>query len=156
MQVFSRFVGMLMFITSAAFCSTFSPFPSSLRFLIQQHLELLHTLQERVLKCQWQGIMGDLFMRLTSKEVNTEWERKTKCGYCPFWCEHHLLVNKMKVFEFLTSFKPAGSERYICTPSIFLIRCWFNISYLNLSFMDFLFSFLSLRSLFFYAMFEII
>ncbi|KAM3605855.1 uncharacterized protein V6R79_006113 [Siganus canaliculatus] len=44
------------------------PFPSSLRFLIQQHLELLHTLQERVLKCQWQSIMGDVFMRLTSKE----------------------------------------------------------------------------------------
>ncbi|XP_028325319.1 rho guanine nucleotide exchange factor 33 [Gouania willdenowi] len=44
------------------------PFPSSLRFLIQQHLDLLHTLQERVLKCQWQGIMGDVFMRLTSKE----------------------------------------------------------------------------------------
>ncbi|XP_047458153.1 rho guanine nucleotide exchange factor 33 isoform X2 [Mugil cephalus] len=44
------------------------PFPSCLRFLIQQHLELLHTLQERVLKCQWQGIMGDVFMRLTSKE----------------------------------------------------------------------------------------
>ncbi|XP_013873031.1 rho guanine nucleotide exchange factor 33 isoform X2 [Austrofundulus limnaeus] len=44
------------------------PFPSSLRFLIQQHLELLHTLQERVLKLQWQGIMGDIFMKLTSKE----------------------------------------------------------------------------------------
>ncbi|XP_067466871.1 rho guanine nucleotide exchange factor 33 isoform X1 [Thunnus thynnus] len=44
------------------------PFPSSLRFLIQQHLELLHTLQERVLKSQWQGLMGDVFMRLTSKE----------------------------------------------------------------------------------------
>ncbi|KAM6915806.1 uncharacterized protein arhgef33 [Xenentodon cancila] len=44
------------------------PFPSSLRFLIQQHLELLHTLQERVLRCQWKGIMGDVFMRLTSKE----------------------------------------------------------------------------------------
>ncbi|MBN3305985.1 ARG33 factor, partial [Amia calva] len=44
------------------------PFPSSLRFLIQQHLELLHVLQERVLKCQWQGIMGDVFMKLTSKE----------------------------------------------------------------------------------------
>ncbi|XP_039995640.1 rho guanine nucleotide exchange factor 33 [Xiphias gladius] len=44
------------------------PFPSSLRFLIQQHLELLHTLQERVLKCQWQGIMGDVFLRLTNKE----------------------------------------------------------------------------------------
>ncbi|MED6292484.1 hypothetical protein CHARACLAT_000700, partial [Characodon lateralis] len=44
------------------------PFPSSLRFLIQQHLELLHTLQERVLRCQWQGILGDVFMRLTSKE----------------------------------------------------------------------------------------
>ncbi|XP_061140585.1 rho guanine nucleotide exchange factor 33 isoform X1 [Syngnathus typhle] len=44
------------------------PFPSSLRFLIQQHLDLLHALQERVLRCQWQGIMGDIFMRLTSKE----------------------------------------------------------------------------------------
>ncbi|KAL2082895.1 hypothetical protein ACEWY4_020668 [Coilia grayii] len=44
------------------------PFPSSLRFLIQQHLELLHVLQERVLKSQWQGIMGDVFLRLTSKE----------------------------------------------------------------------------------------
>uniref|UniRef100_A0A3Q3AZA8 Rho guanine nucleotide exchange factor 33 n=2 Tax=Kryptolebias marmoratus TaxID=37003 RepID=A0A3Q3AZA8_KRYMA len=44
------------------------PFPSSLRFLIQQHLELLHTLQERVLKLQWQGIVGDVFMKLTSKE----------------------------------------------------------------------------------------
>ncbi|KAK6489821.1 rho guanine nucleotide exchange factor 33 [Huso huso] len=44
------------------------PFPSSLRFLIQQHLNLLHILQDRVLKCQWQGIMGDIFMKLTSKE----------------------------------------------------------------------------------------
>ncbi|KAG5855542.1 hypothetical protein ANANG_G00050140 [Anguilla anguilla] len=44
------------------------PFPSSLRFLIQQHLELLHTLQERVLRFQWQGIMGDVFLRLFSKE----------------------------------------------------------------------------------------
>ncbi|XP_040035416.2 rho guanine nucleotide exchange factor 33 isoform X1 [Gasterosteus aculeatus] len=44
------------------------PFPSALRFLIQQHLELLHTLQDRVLKSQWQCIMGDVFMRLTSKE----------------------------------------------------------------------------------------
>ncbi|XP_034408337.1 rho guanine nucleotide exchange factor 33 [Cyclopterus lumpus] len=49
-------------------CKDKRPFPSTLRFLIQQHLELLHTLQERVLKCQWQGIMGDVFMRLTSKE----------------------------------------------------------------------------------------
>uniref|UniRef100_A0A8C2F4I0 Rho guanine nucleotide exchange factor (GEF) 33 n=1 Tax=Cyprinus carpio TaxID=7962 RepID=A0A8C2F4I0_CYPCA len=44
------------------------PFPPSLRFLIQQHLELLHLLQERVLKSHWQGIMGDVFLRLTSKE----------------------------------------------------------------------------------------
>ncbi|XP_056120313.1 rho guanine nucleotide exchange factor 33 isoform X1 [Rhinichthys klamathensis goyatoka] len=44
------------------------PFPPSLRFLIQQHLELLHVLQERVLKSHWQGIMGDVFLRLTSKE----------------------------------------------------------------------------------------
>ncbi|XP_016385288.1 uncharacterized protein LOC107721667 [Sinocyclocheilus rhinocerous] len=44
------------------------PFPPSLRFLIQQHLELLHLLQERVLKSHWQGIMGDVFLRLTSKD----------------------------------------------------------------------------------------
>ncbi|RXN29791.1 rho guanine nucleotide exchange factor 33-like protein [Labeo rohita] len=44
------------------------PFPPSLRFLIQQHLELLHLLQERVLKSHWQGIMGDVFLRLTNKE----------------------------------------------------------------------------------------
>ncbi|XP_061079532.1 rho guanine nucleotide exchange factor 33 [Conger conger] len=44
------------------------PFPSCLRFLIQQHLELLHTLQERVLRFQWQGIVGDVFLRLFSKE----------------------------------------------------------------------------------------
>nr|XP_055027751.1 rho guanine nucleotide exchange factor 33 isoform X1 [Misgurnus anguillicaudatus] len=43
------------------------PFPSTLRFLIQQHLELLHLLQERVLKSHLQGIMGDVFLRLTSK-----------------------------------------------------------------------------------------
>ncbi|XP_060789342.1 rho guanine nucleotide exchange factor 33 isoform X2 [Neoarius graeffei] len=43
-------------------------FPSSLRFLIQQHLELLHLLQERVLKSHWQGIMGDVFLRLINKE----------------------------------------------------------------------------------------
>ncbi|XP_068424993.1 rho guanine nucleotide exchange factor 33 [Clinocottus analis] len=49
-------------------CKDKRPFPSTLRFLIQQHLELLHTLQERVLKCQWQCIMGDVFMRLTSNE----------------------------------------------------------------------------------------
>ncbi|RXN01311.1 hypothetical protein EOD39_7222, partial [Acipenser ruthenus] len=43
-------------------------FFSSLQFLIQQHLDLLRILQDRVLKCQWQGIMGDIFMKLTSKE----------------------------------------------------------------------------------------
>lgn len=59
----------LLYLHSVLVFAIFSPFPSSLRFLIQQHLELLHTLQERVLKSQWQGIMGDVFMRLTSKEV---------------------------------------------------------------------------------------
>ncbi|XP_068184361.1 rho guanine nucleotide exchange factor 33 isoform X2 [Antennarius striatus] len=54
--------------SDALTCKDKRPFPSSLRFLIQQHLELLHTLQERVLKCQWQGIVGDVFMRLTSTE----------------------------------------------------------------------------------------
>lgn len=65
----------------------FSPFPSSLRFLIQQHLELLHTLQERVLKCQWQGIMGDVFMRLTSKEVNKKKKKK-----CKIWVEGIIFI----------------------------------------------------------------
>ncbi|KPP80259.1 hypothetical protein Z043_100095 [Scleropages formosus] len=57
-------------VTAALFTLFFlcRPFPSSLRFLIQQHLKLLHTLQERVLKCQWQGIIGDVFLRLTNKE----------------------------------------------------------------------------------------
>lgn len=59
----------LLYLHSVLVFAIFSPFPSSLRFLIQQHLELLHSLQERVLKSQWQGIMGDVFMRLTSKEV---------------------------------------------------------------------------------------
>lgn len=58
----------LFYFLKSLFCA-YSLFPTSLRFLIQQHLELLHTLQERVLKFQWQGIMGDVFMRLTSKEV---------------------------------------------------------------------------------------
>ncbi|XP_028676445.2 rho guanine nucleotide exchange factor 33 isoform X1 [Erpetoichthys calabaricus] len=44
------------------------PFPTCLRFLIQHHLDLLHVLQDRVLKRQWQGIVGDLFMKLTSKQ----------------------------------------------------------------------------------------
>ncbi|XP_076850678.1 uncharacterized protein arhgef33 isoform X3 [Brachyhypopomus gauderio] len=43
-------------------------FPSSLRFLIQQHLELLPVLQQRVFKSKWQSIMGDVFLRLTNKE----------------------------------------------------------------------------------------
>ncbi|KAL4612856.1 rho guanine nucleotide exchange factor 33-like [Arapaima gigas] len=46
-----------------------NPFPSSLRFLIQEHLKLLHTLQERLLKCQWQSIVGDVFLKLASKET---------------------------------------------------------------------------------------
>ncbi|XP_068597754.1 rho guanine nucleotide exchange factor 33 [Brachionichthys hirsutus] len=54
--------------SEALTCQDKRPFPSSLRFLIQQHLELLHTLQERVLKSQWQSIVGDVFMRLTSAE----------------------------------------------------------------------------------------
>ncbi|KAG2467059.1 ARG33 factor, partial [Polypterus senegalus] len=45
------------------------PFPTCLRFLIQHHLDLLHVLQDRVLKRQWQGIVGDVFMKLTSKQV---------------------------------------------------------------------------------------
>lgn len=61
------------------FSLSLRPFPPSLRFLIQQHLELLHLLQERVLKSHWQGIMGDVFLRLTSKEVkySNEWKWAT-------------------------------------------------------------------------------
>lgn len=60
---------MLLVFAFSSCVAVCSPFPSSLRFLIQQHLDLLHTLQDRVLKCQWQGIMGDVFMKLASEEV---------------------------------------------------------------------------------------
>ncbi|CAH2252975.1 rho guanine nucleotide exchange factor 33 [Pelobates cultripes] len=43
-------------------------FPSSLRNLIQHHLDLLHILQERVLKWSRQGILGDIFLKLTNDE----------------------------------------------------------------------------------------
>uniref|UniRef100_A0A8C5PKR6 Rho guanine nucleotide exchange factor 33 n=1 Tax=Leptobrachium leishanense TaxID=445787 RepID=A0A8C5PKR6_9ANUR len=45
-------------------------FPSSLRNLIQHHLDLLHILQERVLKWSRQGILGDIFLKLTNDENN--------------------------------------------------------------------------------------
>ncbi|XP_058407370.1 rho guanine nucleotide exchange factor 33 isoform X2 [Diceros bicornis minor] len=47
-----------------------SLFPSSLRYLVQQHLDLLHALQERVLKWPRQGVLGDLFLKLTNDENN--------------------------------------------------------------------------------------
>uniref|UniRef100_K7GCS0 Rho guanine nucleotide exchange factor 33 n=1 Tax=Pelodiscus sinensis TaxID=13735 RepID=K7GCS0_PELSI len=45
-------------------------FPSSLRYLIQQHVDLLHTLQERVLSWPRPGILGDIFLKLTNDENN--------------------------------------------------------------------------------------
>ncbi|KAM4771334.1 rho guanine nucleotide exchange factor 33 [Rhinophrynus dorsalis] len=45
-------------------------FPSSLRYLIQHHLDLLHILQERVVKWSRQGILGDIFLKLTNDENN--------------------------------------------------------------------------------------
>ncbi|XP_042303871.1 rho guanine nucleotide exchange factor 33 [Sceloporus undulatus] len=45
-------------------------FPSSLRYLVQQHIDLLHALQERVLSWPRQGILGDLFLKLTNDENN--------------------------------------------------------------------------------------
>ncbi|KAJ1154568.1 hypothetical protein NDU88_007317 [Pleurodeles waltl] len=45
-------------------------FPSSLRYLTQLHIDLLHTLQERVLKWSRQGILGDIFLKLTNDENN--------------------------------------------------------------------------------------
>uniref|UniRef100_A0A670YAD1 Rho guanine nucleotide exchange factor 33 n=1 Tax=Pseudonaja textilis TaxID=8673 RepID=A0A670YAD1_PSETE len=45
-----------------------SLFPNSLRYLVQQHVELLHALQERVLSWPQQGILGDIFLRLTNDE----------------------------------------------------------------------------------------
>uniref|UniRef100_A0A8C5PM34 Rho guanine nucleotide exchange factor 33 n=1 Tax=Leptobrachium leishanense TaxID=445787 RepID=A0A8C5PM34_9ANUR len=47
-------------------------FPSSLRNLIQHHLDLLHILQERVLKWSRQGILGDIFLKLTNDEVEED------------------------------------------------------------------------------------
>ncbi|XP_041892690.1 rho guanine nucleotide exchange factor 33 isoform X5 [Corvus kubaryi] len=45
-------------------------FPNSLRFLVQQHVDLLHALQERVLSWPRQGILGDIFLKLTNDENN--------------------------------------------------------------------------------------
>ncbi|ERE68172.1 rho guanine nucleotide exchange factor 33-like protein [Cricetulus griseus] len=49
-----------------------SLFPGSLRYLVQQHLDLLHALQERVLKWPRQGVLGDLFLKLTNDEGDEE------------------------------------------------------------------------------------
>lgn len=49
--------------------SPISFFPNSLRFLVQQHVDLLHALQERVLSWPRQGILGDIFLKLTNDEV---------------------------------------------------------------------------------------
>ncbi|XP_066479723.1 rho guanine nucleotide exchange factor 33 [Tiliqua scincoides] len=43
-------------------------FPNSLRYLAQQHVDLLHALQERVLSWPQQGILGDIFLKLTNDE----------------------------------------------------------------------------------------
>ncbi|POI22535.1 hypothetical protein CIB84_013717, partial [Bambusicola thoracicus] len=43
-------------------------FPNSLRYLVQQHVDLLHALQERVLSWPRQGILGDIFLKLTNDE----------------------------------------------------------------------------------------
>uniref|UniRef100_A0A8D0FIJ6 Rho guanine nucleotide exchange factor 33 n=1 Tax=Strix occidentalis caurina TaxID=311401 RepID=A0A8D0FIJ6_STROC len=45
-------------------------FPNSLRYLVQQHVDLLHALQERVLSWPRQGILGDIFLKLTNDENN--------------------------------------------------------------------------------------
>uniref|UniRef100_A0A8D0GQV5 Rho guanine nucleotide exchange factor 33 n=1 Tax=Sphenodon punctatus TaxID=8508 RepID=A0A8D0GQV5_SPHPU len=45
-------------------------FPNSLRYLVQQHIDLLHALQERVLSWPRQGILGDVFLKLTNDENN--------------------------------------------------------------------------------------
>ncbi|XP_068009131.1 rho guanine nucleotide exchange factor 33 [Melanerpes formicivorus] len=45
-------------------------FPTSLRYLVQQHVDLLHALQERVLSWPRQGILGDIFLKLTNDENN--------------------------------------------------------------------------------------
>nr|XP_020650390.1 rho guanine nucleotide exchange factor 33 isoform X2 [Pogona vitticeps] len=45
-------------------------FPNSVRYLVQQHVDLLHALQERVLSWPRQGILGDIFLKLTNDENN--------------------------------------------------------------------------------------
>ncbi|KYO18389.1 rho guanine nucleotide exchange factor 33 isoform C [Alligator mississippiensis] len=45
-------------------------FPNSLRYLVQQHIDLLHALQERVLSWPRQGVLGDIFLKLTNDENN--------------------------------------------------------------------------------------
>ena len=57
------------FVSSCLY-SVSSLFPGSLRYIVQQHLDLLHALQERVLKWPRQGVLGDLFLKLTNDEVS--------------------------------------------------------------------------------------
>lgn len=59
---------LLLSVTSLVL-SPFSFFPNSLRYLVQQHVDLLHALQERVLSWPRQGILGDIFLKLTNDEV---------------------------------------------------------------------------------------
>ncbi|XP_061481567.1 rho guanine nucleotide exchange factor 33 isoform X2 [Rhineura floridana] len=42
--------------------------PNSLRYLVQQHADLLQALQERLLSWPQQGIVGDIFLKLTNDE----------------------------------------------------------------------------------------
>ena len=61
-----------LFFSTPGLClsSVSSLFPGSLRYIVQQHLDLLHALQERVLKWPRQGVLGDLFLKLTNDEVS--------------------------------------------------------------------------------------
>uniref|UniRef100_H2ZV73 Rho guanine nucleotide exchange factor 33 n=1 Tax=Latimeria chalumnae TaxID=7897 RepID=H2ZV73_LATCH len=45
-----------------------SNFHRYLQVLARKHLELVHMLQERVMKRQWQGLIGDIFTKVASNE----------------------------------------------------------------------------------------
>lgn len=68
LQVGRRGAEPLLGVTSPTWLP-FSFFPNSLRYLVQQHVDLLHALQERVLSWPRQGILGDIFLKLTNDEV---------------------------------------------------------------------------------------
>ena len=90
---------LLLYVTSLI-SSPFSFFPHSLRYLVQQHVDLLHALQERVLSWPRQGILGDIFLKLTNDEV---------C-YRPLWT--------LLLWFMMLCWWPTGGPRYLAADGL--------------------------------------